>query len=239
MNLLIAPDSFKGCLTSEEVCAAVAQGAINADPNINIMQIPSSDGGEGFCSSMKSIFGGEWVKREVTFPLGNKGEASFVYVDAHSAAYIELASAAGLSLVPENERNIMQSSTCGVGELICEAIALGAEKIVVGLGGSATNDCGIGLLSALGIRFYDESGNLLKPVAASLCKIGSVDKSAMVNVSGIKFIAACDVKNTLCGENGAANVFSRQKGANTEQLHHLDDAFRAIHVGNLFQHQHR
>ncbi len=228
MNLLIAPDSFKGCLTSEEVCAAIAKGAIIADPNINIKQIPSSDGGEGFCSSMKNIFGGEWIKREVTYPLGNKGVAAFVYNDIDKTAYIELASAAGLSLVPENKRNIMSSTTFGVGELIVSAVEYGARKIVVGLGGSATNDCGIGLLAALGMRFLDASGNELAPVAASLCEVASVDKSKMLDISHVGFVAACDVKNTLCGINGAAEVYSRQKGASESEVKLLDNAARSF-----------
>lgn len=228
MNLLIAPDSFKGCLSSEEVCAAIAKGAINSDPNVNIKQIPSSDGGEGFCSSMKNIFGGEWISREVTYPLGNKGIASYVYNRETYTAYIELASAAGLSLVSEKERDIMSSTTFGVGELIADAIKCGATKIVVGLGGSATNDCGIGLLSALGMRFLDASGNELAPVAASLARVVSVDKSAMTDPLEISFVAACDVKNKLCGSNGAAEVYSRQKGASESEVKLLDNAAKSF-----------
>lgn len=222
MNILVAPDSFKGCLTSNEVCSAISMGAIKAHPNVKIMQIPSSDGGEGFCVSMKQIFGGEWIKREVTFPLGNKGIASYVYNNKNNTAYIELASAAGLSLVAKEERNPLSSTTYGVGELILSAISLGAKNIVVGLGGSATNDCGIGILSALGMRFLDKDGNALSPIPISLPKIYSVDNSQMINLSGVKFTAACDVRNPLCGNDGAAEVYARQKGASDLDVQLLD-----------------
>lgn len=228
MNLLIAPDSFKGCLASKDVCAAIARGALKADKNIKIMQIPSSDGGEGFCDSMRSVFGGVVLKREVTYPLGNKGSASFVFETNSSTSYIELASAAGLALVPINKRNVMRSSTYGVGELIAEAVAVGAKKIVLGLGGSATNDCGIGMLSALGMRFLDANGNELQPFAGSLDAVAEVDKSNMLDLTGVDFVAACDVKNPLCGASGAAEVFARQKGASDAEVQHLDRSARSF-----------
>lgn len=224
MRVLLAPDSFKGCLSSVEVCNAVEAGIKLADKEIDVVQFPSSDGGEGFCDCMRNIFGGEAVTKEVTFPLGNKGLAEFIYNRGTKTAYIELASASGLPLVPEERRNIMASSTLGTGELIISAIELGATTIVLGLGGSATNDCGIGILYALGMRFFDANRNELLPNAESLDKVVRVDKEGMLDLSGIEFIAACDVKNPLCGRNGAAEVFSRQKGANEEEVKRLDKA---------------
>lgn len=224
MNILLAPDSFKGCLTSVEVCRALTDGIKKYSNDINIMQFPSSDGGEGFCDCMRNIFGGELIKREVSFPLGNRGSAGFIFNRDKKTAFVELASASGLALVPADKRNILSSSTFGTGELIREAVSLGAERIFIGLGGSATNDCGIGMLSALGMRFYDCNGALLDPIAASLPLVSSADKSFMPDLSGIDIVAACDVKNPLCGINGAAEVFSRQKGASDEEAAFLDKA---------------
>ncbi len=226
MNILLAPDSYKGCLTSIEVCAAMEAGIKKANKEIKLMQFPSSDGGEGFCDCMRNLFGGEVIEREVTYPLGNRGKASFVYNKASKTAFIELASASGLPLVLPEQRDILSSSTLGTGELIKEAIKLGAKNITVGLGGSATNDCGIGILYALGMRFLDSAGFELKPNAKSLSRVSYVIKNLMPDLSGIKFVAACDVKNTLCGENGAAQVFSRQKGATEEEVIYLDNAAR-------------
>ncbi len=227
-NLLVAPDSFKGCLSSSEVCSAIAMGAKAVDEEINVMQFPSSDGGEGFCFCMKNIFGGDIIETKVTYPLGNRGKAEFVFNRDSSTAYLELASASGLSLVDKEKRNIMRSSTYGFGELIREAVSLGAKTIIMGLGGSATNDCGIGLLSALGIKFYNQAGNELKAIPSSLSEIEFVDKNQMIDLSAVKLIAACDVKNPLCGENGAAKVFAKQKGANESEIEWLDNASKTF-----------
>lgn len=231
MNILLAPDSYKGCLTSQEVCDAIEKGIKKANNNAKVMQFPSSDGGEGFCDCMRRLFGGEIIKREVTYPLGDKGYAEFVFVDETKTAYIELASASGLPLVPKEKRDVLKASTVGTGELIKAALQLGASTIYVGLGGSATNDCGMGLLYALGMRFLDSAGFELKPCGKSLARVSYVVKSNMPDLSDVKFIAACDVKNTLCGENGAAQVFSRQKGATDEQVAFLDKA--ALHFARV------
>lgn len=231
MKVLLAPDSYKGSLTSAEVCAALSEGIKSISNEIDVLQFPSSDGGEGFCDCMRNIFGGEVINREVTYPLGDKGNASFVYISETKTAYIELASASGLMLVPENERDIMRSSTKGTGELIREAILLGAKTVVLGLGGSATNDCGIGLLHALGMRFLDSAGFELKPYAGNMGKVSYVVKNEMLDVSDVKFVAACDVKNPLCGEYGAAQIFSRQKGASEENVAFLDNA--ALHFAKV------
>ncbi len=209
---------------SQQVCDAISSGAIIAEPNISIKQIPSSDGGEGFCSSMKAIFGGDLHNREVTFPLGDKNNAAFVYNQKSKTAYIEFASAAGLCLVDEENRDIMSSTTYGVGELILCALEIGAEVIVIGLGGSATNDGGMGILSALGMRFYDKNGVELPPIARSLSEIAAFDASYLIDLSSVNIVAACDVNNPLCGEFGASRVFAKQKGANDEEINALDKA---------------
>ena len=223
MRVLLAPDSFKGCLSSVEVCKAMAEGIKKFDDTIEVIQFPSSDGGEGFCDCMLNIYNGDRIKREVTYPLGNKGSAEYVYNQITKTAYIELASAAGLHLIPKEERNIWSATTYGVGELIKDAIDNGAKNIVVGLGGSATNDCGIGILSALGIKFYDSEGELLPPIPESLDKISYVDKTNF-SIGDAHVVAACDVKNPLCGDKGAAAVFARQKGATAEDIIGLDKA---------------
>ncbi len=224
MRVLLAPDSYKGCLTSKEVCAAMIEGIKSYSDSIDVLQFPSSDGGEGFCDCMRNIYGGTVHKREVMFPLGDLGLAEFVYNEETQTAFVELASASGLPLVPNDKRNILKSTTYGTGELICEALKLGAKTIIIGLGGSATNDCGIGMLHAMGISFLTEDGHSLIPRPTSLGQIARIDKSNMVDLSGVKIIAACDVTNPLCGENGAAEIFSRQKGASEEEVKYLDSA---------------
>jgi len=228
MRVLLAPDSYKGCLTSKEVCEAIYDGIKSVSHDIDILQFPSSDGGEGFCVCMKTIYGGEWIRREVAYPLGNRGIAEFIYNNTTKTAFIELAAASGLPLVSKEQRDILHSSTYGTGELICEAIKLGATNIIVGLGGSATNDCGIGMLAAMGMTFYDENGNQVKPIPKYMGQIKSIDRTNMIDLSGITFTAACDVKNPLCGKNGAAEVFSRQKGASEEEVKILDSHARSF-----------
>ena len=222
MRVLLAPDSYKGCLTSKEVCAAMAEGIKLFSNDIDVVQFPSSDGGEGFCDCMRNIYGGDGYKREVTYPLGDRGSAEFVYNRDSKTAFVELASASGLPLVPKEKRSILKASTYGTGELICEALKLGAKKIIIGLGGSATNDCGIGMLFAMGVRFLTKDGCSLMPYPKSLDQVVRIDKSQMVDLSGVELIAACDVKNPLCGLNGAADVFSRQKGASDDEVRYLD-----------------
>lgn len=230
MKILVCPDSFKGSLSSEEVCTAIAKGIELYNPKIKIMQIPSSDGGEGFCSSMRNIFGGEIISCEVSYPLGNKGIADYIYNSKNKTAYIEMASAAGLTLLSKEERDILRSNTFGVGQLIANAILLGAERVVVGLGGSATNDCGMGLLSALGVKFYDNNHRELEPIPLSLSKVEYIDKSGMLDLSHVTFVAACDVNNPLYGSEGAVSVFSRQKGATDADMAILEKGLKHFSV---------
>ena len=207
------------------------KGIKTVDKDINVMQFPSSDGGEGFCDCMRNIFGGEVIVSDVSYPLGDMGKACFLYNSETKTAYIELASASGLTLVPENRRDILSASTLGTGQLIMSAIERGAKTVVVGLGGSATNDCGMGILYALGMRFLDSAGFELKPSARSMARVSYIIKENLIDLSSIKFVAACDVKNTLCGINGSAEVFSRQKGASEDEVKFLDKA--AAHFASV------
>ncbi|MBR5277915.1 MAG: glycerate kinase [Clostridia bacterium] len=233
MRILLCPDSYKGCLSSLEVCAALRKGILEANPNAEIIQYPSSDGGEGFCDCMENLYGGIRICKEVTFPLWNKGLAEFLYCEDTYTAYIELASAAGLNLVPKDKRNILRSTTYGVGELICQALECGAKTVVLGLGGSATNDYGLGMLAAMGAVFSDKNGYFVPPYAENIKEIYNIDTSGMVDISNVNIIAACDVKNPLCGELGAAKVFAKQKGATDLEIEYLDNA--VIEFANRFE----
>lgn len=221
-KIVIAADSYKGCLSSERVCAAMRSGISRASPDAETKVFPSSDGGEGFCDCMKHLFGGIEISREVTFPDGRRGEAVYLLADNGKKAYIELASASGLCLVPRGKKDIMTATTFGTGELIKDAAARGAREIVVGLGGSATNDCGIGLLAALGMRFFDARGNELPPIPVSMPLISKVDEKDFIGLENIGITAACDVRNPLCGRNGAARVYAKQKGASETQIDLLE-----------------
>ena len=224
MKILLAPDSFKGCLSSVEVCNALEDGIKQFDTEIDIIKLPSSDGGEGFCDCMLNLFGGEWLTNEVSDPLGRPIISRYVFNALSETAYIEFASASGLNLISDEHRDILLSTSFGVGELISDAVRRGAEEIVVGLGGSATNDCGVGILAALGMKFYDISGCELDPIPRNIYKIAAVDSSSMLDLSKVRLIAACDVKNPLCGPKGAARVFAPQNGATLENVEFLDDS---------------
>ncbi len=221
-TILVAPDSYKGCLSSEEVGRAIERGIKRARADAEVIRFSASDGGEGFCECMRGIFGGDMVSREATYPDNTRGSASFLFCAASESAYIETASASGLTLVAPERRDILRATTLGTGELIKAAAELGAKRITIGLGGSATNDCGMGILHALGCRFYGAEGEELFPCGASLIKTKSADLSALKNLRGIKFKAACDVNNPLCGPDGAAFVFAPQKGADAGAVEALD-----------------
>ena len=221
-TVLVVPDSYKGCLTSRQAGEAMARGIERAGKGIKAVRFTASDGGEGFCDCMRELFGGELVSREVTYPDRSRGVASYLWCEESKTAYIELAAASGLTLVPPEARDPLKTTTIGTGELIADAAARGAKKIIVGLGGSATNDCGAGILYALGCRFYGAQCDEIFPCGGSLAIIKSADLSALDNYRGIEFTAACDVTNPLCGTNGAAYVFAPQKGARAEDLTLLD-----------------
>ncbi len=221
-KILISPDSYKDCLSSDRVSDAMEKGVHRADVSIKTIKIPASDGGEGFCACMKNIYGGSYVRLAVTYPDRSEGIAEYVISIDGESAFIELASASGLMLVPQDRRDPLYTTSLGTGEIIKDAVLKGAKKIFVGLGGSATNDCGMGILSALGYRFYDKSENELFPCGSSLIDVAKIDNSRALNLDSVEIIAACDVKNPLCGKNGAAYVFAPQKGADTGSVDLLE-----------------
>ena len=225
-TILIAPDSYKGCLSSRRVGEAMEKGIKSACAGIETIKLSASDGGDGFCECMRLIYGGDLIEREVTYPDFSVGKSHFLFNRDSSIAFIELAAASGITLVKKDKRDPLKATTLGTGELISAALLLGAKRIVVGLGGSATTDCGTGILHALGYRFFDSNGDELAPCGASLERISSFDSSRAVDFSGVEFIAACDVNNPLYGKNGAAYVFAPQKGADAAAVERLDKGLK-------------
>ena len=221
-SVLIAPDSFKGTLTADEVCDIIGRAFKDTIKDIKITKLPAADGGEGLCACLKQICGGETVRARVSGVFGEKMTAEYLMLD-NKTAVIETAACAGLPLAGER-KNPERATTYGVGELIMNAAKNGAKKILLGLGGSATNDCGFGMAAALGWRFVKASGEPFVPVGGTLCETAAVyppEKSL-----GIPVTAACDVENPLFGKNGAAYVFAPQKGADEAMVKRLDLGLR-------------
>lgn len=222
MNILIAPDSFKGTLTAQEVCDIIGQAFADTITETNIVKLPAADGGEGLCVCLHKITGGEMISAEVCGVFGEKTMVEYLILPDKTAV-IEMAACAGLPLAGEN-KNPERATTFGVGELIKAAVSNGAERILLGLGGSATNDCGTGMAAALGWRFLDKNGSEFVPTGGTLCKIAKIippEKAIDIPVT-----AACDVENPLYGEIGAAFVFAPQKGADEDMVSRLDEGLR-------------
>ena len=217
MKILLSPDSFKGTLTAREVCEI--GGRVCEKYGFEHIELPLSDGGEGLCACLSSILQGEFIKCRVTGPFfGEMTEAAYYMTDG-GTAIIEMAQCAGLPLALGRE-NPLTATTYGVGEIMLNAKERGAKSILLGLGGSATNDCGTGMAQALGYKFYDENGNELCGTGAALSKIKSIVKPC--EPFSLPVRAACDVTNPLYGESGAAFVFAGQKGADRQCIEELD-----------------
>ncbi len=223
MKVVAAIDSFKGSLSTNEAGEAAVAGALRVFPEAEVYVSPLADGGEGTLEAIISATGGKHVKVNVCDPLGEAVEASYG-VTPDGYAVIEMASAAGLPLVPEKKRNPLYTTTFGVGELIRHAICeSGCQKFTVGIGGSATNDGGIGMLSALGFNFLDENGTPVPMGGIGLASLRKIDPSgALSELSECEFSVACDVKNPLCGELGCSAVYGPQKGATPETVRDMD-----------------
>lgn len=229
MHILIAPDSFKGTLTAKEVCDIIGHAFTDTIKNAEITKLPAADGGEGLCACLQAIIGGETVTAEVCGVFGEKMTAEYLILD-NKTAVIEMAACAGLPLAGKN-KNPEKATTFGVGELINHAVSNGAKAILLGLGGSATNDCGLGMASALGWKFIDENGKSFVPTGETMNKVQRVIKPQ--NPINIPVTAACDVENPLFGENGAAYVFAPQKGADEVMVKRLDEGLR--HVSEIIK----
>ncbi len=223
MKIIAALDSFKGSLTSLEAGKAVKVGAKKIFPNAEIKIFPLADGGEGTCKTLTEGLNGEIISVEVTSPLGEKIFAEFGKIPEKKLAVIEMASAAGLELVPKNFRNPLNTTTFGVGEIILSAIKEGCRNFIIGIGGSATNDCGLGMLSALGFKFLDAENNLCGIFGRDLKNVAAIEtENVPAEIFDCKFKIACDVKNPLTGENGCSEIYAPQKGATPEIVRQMD-----------------
>jgi len=227
MNILIAIDSFKGSITSQKAAEAIRRGILSADPAAEVTAIPVADGGEGTVDTLVTGLGGEMIEHTVTGPLGTPVTAKYGWLPVQKTAVFEMAQAAGLPLVPEKLRDPMQTTTFGVGELLRDALDRGYRRFVLGIGGSATNDCGLGMLTALGCRFLDERGKEVHIFGADVEKVAAMDLSGLDSrLDQCEILVACDVENPLCGPNGASHVFAPQKGASPGTVERMDAAHR-------------
>ncbi|MDK2877430.1 MAG: glycerate 2-kinase [Thermoanaerobacteraceae bacterium] len=223
MRIVIAPDSFKGSLSSKEVADAIELGVRKVLPDVDIVKIPIADGGEGTVQTLVAAMGGEIIKTQVIGPLGETIESYFGVLNDKKTAIIEMANASGLPLVPIEKRNPLITTSYGTGQLIKAALDMNLERIVIGLGGSATNDGGVGMAQALGVRFFDENGNEIGFGGGELSKISKIDMSGIDDrIRKVRIEAACDVDNPLCGPYGASYIYGPQKGANKEMIEILD-----------------
>lgn len=223
MNILVAPDKFRGSLEAAEVCDAVTDGVKKAYPNAKVTAIPLADGGEGTSKILTQVTGGWEVSVTVMDPLNRQIKATYGISGDHEVAFIEMAAASGLGLLKAEERNPLRTSTFGTGQLIVDALNRGVKKIILGIGGSATTDGGIGMAEALGYAFKDAEGQTLLPNGESLTKIASIDRhNADPRLSLVSVVVACDVTNPLFGKDGAAFVYGPQKGADPEMVVQLD-----------------
>lgn len=226
-KIILAFDSFKGSAGSLEIAGAARKGILKECPHCNIVSFPIADGGEGTTEAICTGLEVNQVTCIAHDPLMNPIEVTYGITRDGTTAILEMASASGLPLVPDALRNPMNTSTYGTGEIIRDALQKGCRRFILGIGGSATNDAGIGMLSALGIRFLDESGNTLKPIGSNLIRIVTIDDSSLhPALQETTFTIACDVNNPFYGPQGAAFVYAPQKGASPEEVISLDEGLR-------------
>ncbi|MCL9782567.1 glycerate kinase [Vibrio sp. S4M6] len=227
MKIVIAPDSFKESLSAKLVCDCVEKGFKQVLPKADYIHLPLADGGEGTVDVILQNLAGSRQREQVAGPLGHPLDASWALIDDGNTAVIELAAASGLDLVPHKQRNPELTSSYGTGQLIKAALDLGVQKIIIGLGGSATNDGGSGIVQALGGQLLDEAGNELKPGGAELSRISSINLTNLHSrCHEVEVVLACDVTNPLTGHNGASFIFGPQKGASKKQVERLDLALQ-------------
>lgn len=223
MKVVIAIDSLKGSLSSMEAGYAAAQGIRNAKPDVQVVVKPLADGGEGTTDSLIEGLGGIPVRLEVTGPAGTPVPAYYGYIKQSDTAVLEMAAAAGITLVSDSGKDPMTATTYGVGEMINDAIQRGCRNFIIGLGGSATNDGGIGMLQALGYTFLDENGKDVGQGAQALSRVASIQKTGVnPELASCYFRVACDVTNPLCGPNGATYIYGPQKGVTEAMKKTLD-----------------
>ena len=227
-KFVIVPDSFKGTLTSTEICSVIAEEISLAYPDASVISVPVADGGEGSVDCFLSACGGEKVFVQAHGPYGEPITSFFGLIDYGKTAVIEMAAAAGLPMV-EGNKNPLLTSTYGVGELLLRALERGVTKVIIGLGGSCTNDYGCGMACACGIRFFDGEGNCFVPTGGTLSKIEKIDFSGKPDaLKNVQIITMCDIDNPPYGPNGASYVFAPQKGASLDQVKLLDEGVKHL-----------
>lgn len=227
-KVILMPDSFKGTMSSSEICGIMEKAVRAYYPDAEVVPIPVADGGEGSVDAFLAAVGGERVTVPVRGPYMEEMEGYYGLLDGGSTAVIEMAACAGLPLVGEN-RHAEKTTTYGVGQLMAHAAGRGCKKMIVGLGGSATNDFGAGAAAALGVRFLDEAGEEFVPVGENLARVAKIDMSGLLPaLRGIEVITMCDIDNPLCGKNGAAHIFGPQKGADPAMVEYLDGQLSSI-----------
>jgi glycerate kinase len=229
LKVAIAPDSFKGAMTAMSAASCIEDGLKRALRTVSCRKIPMADGGEGTVQAIVDATGGKFVKRTVTDPLGRKTKVTFGISGDGKTAVMEMAEASGLALLAPAERNPLKTTTYGTGEMIKHALKLGVRKILIGIGGSATNDGGTGMASALGIKFLDKRGKAVTCCGGALDKIVAIDISGLdKRLKGVEIEVACDVDNPLTGRTGAAQVYGPQKGATPAMVKQLDAGLRNL-----------
>lgn len=225
--IVLAPDSFKESMTAKEACIAMEKGIKKVNSNISCIHVPMADGGEGTMQSLVDATNGKIHSIEVVGPLGNKVEAQYGILGDGDIGILEMASASGIHLVHPEKRNPLVTTTYGTGQLIKACLDHGVKKLLIGIGGSATNDGGAGVIQALGGKLLDKQGNELAFGGGDLGKLSTIDLSNFdLRLKDVVIEVACDVSNPLCGESGASNVYGPQKGATREMVSILDDNLR-------------
>src|ERR1051325_3207481 len=240
MKILIAPDKFKGALNARHAAQNIAMGLLDVLPDAQIEVVPMADGGEGTAEAVCDALGCSWIECRAHDPLGRKIDARYGWIDQKKVAVMEMSEVAGMRRLSENERDPIRATTFGVGEMILDASKRGAHEIIIGLGGSATNDGGFGMARALGFRFVSEAKELTgdvtdlqsltkieSPVVAGVTFANSTTQPAQLPLQ-LKIVAAVGVKNPFLGENGATRVFGPQKGVSQSDLDNLESALTRL-----------
>lgn len=234
MKIVVACDSYKGSLSSMDVAHCIERGVLKYNKDFEVVKVPMADGGEGTVEALVESTGGRYENIIVRDPLFREVEAMYGISGDGKTAFIEMAEASGLTLLSAEERNPYVTSSYGTGQLICDALYKGCRKLIIGLGGSATNDGGVGMLRALGVRFLDAHGNELKEGGIYLSKIHTIKTENIIpTLKECDIRIACDVDNTLSGPNGASYVFGPQKGATEEMVSKLDEAL--LHYAKIIK----
>jgi len=225
MRFVVAPDSFKGSISAMGVAEAMEKGIKTVFPAAEVFKVPIADGGEGTVAALVETTGGEMITQEVVGPLGNSLQAHWGILGDGETAVIEMAAASGLPLVPKRQRDPRITTTYGTGQLMRAALDRGIRKLIIGIGGSATNDGGMGMAKALGVRFLDQDGKNLPEGGAALQNLARIDIAGLdQRLAQTEILVACDVDNPLCGPRGASAVYGPQKGATPEMIEELDAA---------------